>query len=97
MPLPLRTAWRVFGSPLRKLVPQFNSREAAGQALADLALGRIRPPDGGYYAALRRGELSWRAPSELARRDDVMCALWRDSSELAETIPGQRARNWSYL
>ena len=84
MPLPLRTAWRVFGSPLRKLVPQFNSREAAGQALADLALGRIRPPDGGYYAALRRGELSWRAPSELARRDDVMCALWRDSSELAE-------------
>jgi NAD(P)-dependent dehydrogenase (short-subunit alcohol dehydrogenase family) len=83
MPLPLRTAWRVFGSPLRMLVPQFNSREAAGQALADLALGRIRPPAGGYYAALRRGELTWREPSELARRDDVMYELWRDSANLA--------------
>jgi NAD(P)-dependent dehydrogenase (short-subunit alcohol dehydrogenase family) len=84
MPLSLRTAWRVFGSPLRMLVPQFNSREAAGQALADLALGRIRPPAGNYYAALRRGELTWREPSELARRDDVMCDLWHDSAELAK-------------
>jgi NAD(P)-dependent dehydrogenase (short-subunit alcohol dehydrogenase family) len=83
MPLPLRTAWRLFGSPLRMLVPQFNSREAAGQALADLALGRIRPPAGNYYAALRRGELTWREPSELARRDDIMCDLWRDSAQLA--------------
>jgi NAD(P)-dependent dehydrogenase (short-subunit alcohol dehydrogenase family) len=84
MSLPLRTAWRMFGSPLRMLVPQFNSREAAGQALAHLALGRIRPPEGEYYAALRRGVLTWREPSELARRDDVMYALWRDSAEFAE-------------
>jgi NAD(P)-dependent dehydrogenase (short-subunit alcohol dehydrogenase family) len=83
MPLPLRAAWRVFGSPLRMVVPQFNSRDAAGRALADLALGVVRPPEGNYYAALRRGELTWREPSELARRDDVMCALWRDSAKLA--------------
>jgi NAD(P)-dependent dehydrogenase (short-subunit alcohol dehydrogenase family) len=82
MPLPLRTAWRVFGSPLRKLLPPFNSREAAGQALADLALGVVRPPANNYYAALRGGRLTWREPSELARRDDVMYALWRDSAEL---------------
>ncbi len=82
MPLPLRAAWRVFGGPLRMAVPQFNSREAAGRALADLALGVVRPPVGNYYAALRRGELTWREPSELARRDDVMCAMWRDSAKL---------------
>jgi hypothetical protein len=66
------------------LLPHFNSREAAGQALADLALGVVRPPANNYYyAALRRGRLTWREPSELARRDDVMHALWRDSAELA--------------
>jgi NAD(P)-dependent dehydrogenase (short-subunit alcohol dehydrogenase family) len=86
MPLPLRTAWWVFGGPLRKMVPQFNSREAAGQALADLALGRVRPPAGNYYAALRGGELTWREPSSLARRDDVLYALWRDSAELAGAL-----------
>lgn len=84
MPLPLRTAWQLFGSPLRMLVPQFNSHEAAGQALADLALGGIRPPEGEYYAALRRGVLTWRAPSELARQDDVMFALWGDSADLTK-------------
>ena len=89
MPLPLRTAWRVFGSPLRMLVPQFNSREAAGHALADLALGIVRPPAGRCYAALRRGVLTWRQPSELARRDDVMYALWHDSAELAELHNGR--------
>jgi NAD(P)-dependent dehydrogenase (short-subunit alcohol dehydrogenase family) len=83
MPLPLRTAWWVFGGPFRMLLPHFNSREAAGYALADLALGVIRPPTGNYYAALRRGELTWREPSALARSDDVMCALWRDSADLA--------------
>ena len=83
MPLPLRTAWRILGGPLCALVPQMNSRQAAGQALANLALGHVRPPAGKGYAALRRGELTWREPSELARRDDIMFALWRDSAELA--------------
>jgi NAD(P)-dependent dehydrogenase (short-subunit alcohol dehydrogenase family) len=86
MPLPLRTAWRVFGGPIGMLLPHFNSREAAGQALADLALERVRPPAGKYYAALRRGELTWREPSQLARRDDVMDALWRDSAKLARVL-----------
>ena len=59
-----------------------NSRKAAGGALAELALGRVRPPAGHTYAALRRGELTWPDPSELARRDDLMHTLWRDSAEL---------------
>jgi NAD(P)-dependent dehydrogenase (short-subunit alcohol dehydrogenase family) len=79
----LHGLWRVLGSPLlRPLVPRANSREAAGGALAALALGRARPPAGRTYAALRRGDLTWPDPSELARRDDLMVALWRDSAAL---------------
>jgi hypothetical protein len=79
----LHALWQVLGSPLlRPLVPRANSRKAAGGALAELALGRARPPAGRIYAALRRGDLTWRDPSELARRDDVMQALWRDSAAL---------------
>jgi NAD(P)-dependent dehydrogenase (short-subunit alcohol dehydrogenase family) len=81
--LVLRGLWRVLGSPLlRPLVPRANSREAAGGALAELALGRVRPPAGRTYAALRRGELTWPDPSELACRDELMHALWRDSATL---------------
>jgi NAD(P)-dependent dehydrogenase (short-subunit alcohol dehydrogenase family) len=68
---------------LRPLVPRANSRTAAGGALAELALGGARPPAGRIYAALRRGDLTWPDPSELAHRDAVMQALWRDSAALA--------------
>jgi hypothetical protein len=79
----LHALWQVLGSPLlRPLVPRANSRKAAGGALAELALGRARPPAGRIYAVLRRGHLTWRDPSELACRDDVMQALWRDSAAL---------------
>jgi NAD(P)-dependent dehydrogenase (short-subunit alcohol dehydrogenase family) len=79
----LGALWQVLGSPLlRPLVPRANSREAAGGALAELALGRVHPPAGRTYAALRRGVLTWPDPSELACRDDLMHALWRDSAEL---------------
>jgi NAD(P)-dependent dehydrogenase (short-subunit alcohol dehydrogenase family) len=81
-PVP-RALWRVLGSPLlRPLVPRAGGRNQAGGALAELALGRARPPAGRTYAALRRGELTWPDPSELASRDDLMVALWRDSAEL---------------
>jgi len=81
-PVP-HTLWKVLGSPLlRPLVPRANSRKQAGGALAELALGRVRPPAGRTYAALRRGELTWPDPSELANRDDLMHALWRDSATL---------------
>ena len=81
--LVLRALWQVLGWPLlRPLVPRANSPKAAGGALAELALGRVCPPAGRTYAALRRGELTWPDPSELARRDDLMHTLWRDSAEL---------------
>ncbi len=78
----INLVWRMLGTPLRLLVPRFNSRKVAGGALADLTLGKIQPPAERVYAALRRGRLTWPDPSELARRDEVMVALWRDSAAL---------------
>ncbi|MFH9070007.1 SDR family NAD(P)-dependent oxidoreductase [Streptomyces alboflavus] len=85
--LPLRTAWSLFGTPvlgwpLRRFSRTLNTRTDAGNALADLALGSVAPPSGRTYAALRRGRLTWTDPSELARRDDLAEALWRDSARL---------------
>ena len=81
--LALRALWQILGSPpLRPLVPRANSRDAAGRAMAELALGTARPPAGRTYAALRRGHLTWPDPSTLARREDLMQALWRDSATL---------------
>jgi NAD(P)-dependent dehydrogenase (short-subunit alcohol dehydrogenase family) len=83
---PLRAAWSLLGTPvgwpLRQLNRNLNSRAAAGSNLADLALGRVAPPDGRTYAALRRARLTWPDPSELARRDDLARALWNDSARL---------------
>ena len=58
----------------------------AARALTDLALGRIRPPTGECYAALRNGTLHWRRPSDLACRADVAAALWRDSTTLVTHV-----------
>ncbi|MFD0415532.1 SDR family NAD(P)-dependent oxidoreductase [Streptomyces sp. NPDC127108] len=85
--LPLRAAWSLFGTPvlgwpLRRFSRTLNSRADAGNALAELALGSVRPPGGRTHAALRGGRLTWTDPSELARRDDLAQALWEDSARL---------------
>lgn len=82
MPAALRLLWRLLGTSARALMPHFNSREAAGGNLAGIALGRITPPAGQHHARVVKDRLTWPAPSELARRDDVMDALWRDSAKL---------------
>lgn len=87
LPFPLRIAWWLLGTPmlgrpLRRLDRNLNSRTAAGNALADLALGLARPPNGRTYAALRRARLTWPDPSELARKDEPAQALWNDSARL---------------
>jgi NAD(P)-dependent dehydrogenase (short-subunit alcohol dehydrogenase family) len=78
----VRFVWERLATPLRWVMRKANTIEDAGDALAALALGTIRPPDGRVYGALRRGKLTWPALSELARRDDVMHALWHDSARL---------------
>lgn len=85
--LPLRLAWSVLGTPvlgwpLRRFNSTLNSRAAAGNTLADLACGSATPPDGRAYAALRRGQLTWPDPSELARSDELARTLWNDSARL---------------
>lgn len=79
LPLPMRAVWSFLGTPvigsaLSRLNPVLNSQVAAGNTLADLALGRHAPPEGHTYGALRRGNclgsthrivrraMSWRNP-----------------------------------
>ncbi|MBF9131871.1 SDR family NAD(P)-dependent oxidoreductase [Plantactinospora sp. S1510] len=81
-PAPVRAMWRILGTPMRAVVPRFNSVAAAGAALADIATGSTVPPPGEYHARLVRGRLTWLPPSELARSDDAMEALWHDSAQL---------------
>lgn len=54
----------------------------AGDALADLAIGRIVPPSERIYASLVKGKLTWPDPSDLSQRDDVMEHLWRTSAKM---------------
>lgn len=74
--------WRASGPLLRRLVRRFNSKDAAGGHLAAIALGDVRPPDGHYYAAVRRDALTWLEPSELARDNLARDALWQGSASL---------------
>ena len=74
--------WKRLAPALRLMLRGSNTPEAAGDTLAKLALGQIRPPSGRIYAALRDGIITWPDPSELARRDDVRDALWRDSGTI---------------
>ena len=74
--------WKPLAPALRLMLRGSNTPEAAGHALAKLALGQIHPPSGRIYAALRSGTITWPDPSELARRDDV-----RD-------LAGQRRTCW---
>ena len=90
-PAPMRLGWRLAGllagAPFAARLMGVNTAPAAAAALAGLAQGDIRPPGGRppggrVYAALRRGTITWPDLSDLARRDDVADAMWRDSEVL---------------
>jgi NAD(P)-dependent dehydrogenase (short-subunit alcohol dehydrogenase family) len=78
----IRFVWESLATPLRLVMRKANSIEEAGGTLAGLVLGTAPRVEGRVYAALRRGQLTWPELSALARRDDVMEALWRDSAAL---------------
>jgi NAD(P)-dependent dehydrogenase (short-subunit alcohol dehydrogenase family) len=72
--LVLRGLWRVLGSPLlRPLVPRANSREAAGGALAELALWQGAPAGGAHLrsAAPGRAHLARSLGAGVPRRSDA--------------------------
>ncbi|MDG4767704.1 SDR family NAD(P)-dependent oxidoreductase [Solwaraspora sp. WMMD406] len=77
----MRLAWRLLSQATR-LIPRFNRREVVAAALTDLTLGTVTAPPGQYYARVVRNELTWTAPSRLARSDDARDALWADSADL---------------
>jgi NAD(P)-dependent dehydrogenase (short-subunit alcohol dehydrogenase family) len=80
--LVMKSAWWLLGTPIGRMIPMFSSRKDAGRGLADLVLRRVEIPPGGGYARMRRGQLVWSEPSELARDTSVAAALWHDSSQL---------------
>jgi NAD(P)-dependent dehydrogenase (short-subunit alcohol dehydrogenase family) len=77
--------FRVFFALLAPVLGVFrrpNTVTGGGNLLADLALGRVVPPEGRLYASQVRRVLTWPAPSELASDDAVMAKLWRDSAAM---------------
>jgi hypothetical protein len=63
-------------------VLRLNTTAQAGAILAEMTLGKIDLPSGRIYASLVKRRLTWPEPSDLARRDDLMNALWSDSARL---------------
>jgi NAD(P)-dependent dehydrogenase (short-subunit alcohol dehydrogenase family) len=61
--------------------------DQAGDALADLAMGRVTPPEGRVYASLVKRSITWPDPSDLARRDDLVHTLWDESARMAGLAP----------
>jgi NAD(P)-dependent dehydrogenase (short-subunit alcohol dehydrogenase family) len=69
-------------APILGVLQRPNTVEGGGDLLADLALGRLVPPEGRLYASQVRRVLTWPGPSELASDDAVMAKLWRDSAAM---------------
>jgi hypothetical protein len=59
-----------------------NTIEQAGNAIADLGLGKVVPSSGRIYASLVKGKLTWPDPSELAQSDSAMKGLWVESAHM---------------
>ena len=79
--LAFKTAFAV-GVPILSVFQRMNTVGGGGALLADLALGRIVPPAGRFYASQVNRRLTWPDTSELARNDAVMAKLWCDSAAL---------------
>lgn len=59
----------------------------AGEALAELALGKVVPPKGRIYASLVRGKLTFPNPSQLAQDNNTRDLLWKESAKMVG-LPG---------
>ena len=59
----------------------------SGEALAELALGKVIPPEGMIYASLVRGKLTFPNQSQLAQSESTRDLLWKKSAEMVG-LPG---------
>lgn len=69
-------------APILGVFQRANTVAGGGRLLADLALGRLVPPEGRLYASQVRRVLTWPAPADLASDDALMAKLWRDSAAM---------------
>ena len=76
----MRTVFRLVGLFRPEYV--MGTPERAGEALADVALGVVTPPNGRIYVSLVMGEPTFPDPSELARSRDARDRLWRESAAM---------------
>jgi NAD(P)-dependent dehydrogenase (short-subunit alcohol dehydrogenase family) len=76
----MRTVFRLVGLFRPEYV--MVTSERSGEALADVALGAVTPPNGRIYIALVKGEPTFPDPSELARSKDAQDQLWRESAAM---------------
>lgn len=67
-----------------RLRPGFTpgTSDRAGEALAQLTLGTVKPPPGRIYASVVNAEITYPDPAKLARNDIVRDRLWRESAEM---------------
>jgi len=83
-----RLTWQLLTIPVlrKRLLPKSNSRQDAGRVLADIAMSKIDLPKGKTYLALRRGNITFPDPSEMALDDKIMAQLWQDSASLLDEL-----------
>jgi NAD(P)-dependent dehydrogenase (short-subunit alcohol dehydrogenase family) len=78
-------AWPWWAKLMMAMASMFrpvNTLEQAGNAIADLGLGTIVPPNDRIYASLVKGEITWPDPSDLAQSDMAMRDLWVESADM---------------
>lgn len=68
--------------PILSFFQRMNTVEGGGNLLADMALARVEPPAGYFYASQIKRQLTWPDPSALANDDAVVAKLWRDSAAM---------------
>ncbi|TLD71282.1 SDR family NAD(P)-dependent oxidoreductase [Phragmitibacter flavus] len=82
--LAIGLAFRYVLPLVAKFVPALHTPELAGSTLAELALGEIQPPDGQIYVLLKKGKVTFPAPSALARDENTITRMWSDSASLLD-------------
>lgn len=80
--LAIGLAFRYILPLVAKLSPALHTPELAGSTLADVALGKIAPPDDQVYVLLKKSKVTFPAPSVLARDETAIAHMWRDSAKM---------------